>query len=114
MADSQVIMLADLHGLAGRLTELNALLADLAAGSRTEGGCASFRFFPSEDPAGIFLVSIWADQAALRRHYDTAHYRRYRDAVGPLLARPSDVTVYRVSETVHARDPNPPDPGMFG
>jgi quinol monooxygenase YgiN len=113
MADPQVIMLADLHGLAGRLPELKALLTDLVAGSRTESGCESFRFFPSEDPGEVFLVSIWADQAALRRHYDTPHYRRYRDAVGPLLARPSDVTVYRVSDTVHARDPNPPDPGMF-
>jgi transposase len=28
--------------------------------------------------------------------------------------RPSDVTVHHVSDTIHALDPNPPDPAMFG
>lgn len=50
----------------------------------------------------------------LRGHYATPHYRRYRERVGPLLARPSDVLVHRVDTTVHAQDPNPPDPGMLG
>jgi quinol monooxygenase YgiN len=114
MSDPTVLMTADLHGLTGRLPELRALLADLAGGSRGEPGCEGFRFFDAEQPGDIFLLSAWADEQALRAHYETPHYRRYRAAVGELLARSSDVTVHRVSANIHALDPNPPDPGMLG
>lgn len=114
MSDPTVLMTADLHGLAGRAPELRALLTELADGSRSEPGCVSFRVFDAEEPGDVFLLSGWADEQALRDHYQTPHYRRYRAAVGELLARPSDVTVHRVSQNVHARDPNPPDPGMLG
>lgn len=53
-------------------------------------------------------------ETALREHYDTRHYRHYREQVGLLLARPSDVVVHHVGSTVHALDPNPPDPGLLG
>jgi quinol monooxygenase YgiN len=114
MSDPTVLMTADFHGLAGRLPELRALLTELAGESRLEPGCESFRFFDAEEAGDIFLLSAWADEEALRDHYTTSHYRRYRAAVGELLARPSDVTVHRISQNVHAVDANPPDPGMFG
>jgi hypothetical protein len=43
------------------------------------------------------------------------HFQRTEhDQVQPLLARPSDVVVHHISVTVHAADPNPPDPGLLG
>ncbi|MEA2306053.1 MAG: hypothetical protein QOH43_3333 [Solirubrobacteraceae bacterium] len=114
MSDSGLILVAELHGLAGRDPELRDLLADLAAGARAEPGCVSFRVLSAEEPGERLLLAEWRDEASLRAHYRTVAYRHYRDNVGPLLARPSDVVVHRVSATVHARDPNPPDPGLFG
>ena len=60
------------------------------------------------------LLSSWTSEAALRTHYTTAHYRRYREHVGPLLARPSDVVIHHIAATVRALDPNPPDPEKLG
>jgi quinol monooxygenase YgiN len=114
MSDPRVMLVADLHGLAGAVTELESLLADLATASRSEPGCESFRFFAAEELGDFFVISTWADEEALRTHYRSAHYARYVEAVGPFLARPSDGAVHRISETTHARDPNPPDPGMLG
>ena len=37
------LVLAEIHGLAGRERELEQLLADLAAGARGEPGCLRFR-----------------------------------------------------------------------
>lgn len=111
---SAVIVQAELHGLAGRGAELGALLADLAAASREEPGCDAFRVLAAEQPGEVMVLSFFADEAALRAHYGTSHYLRYRDHVGELLARPSDVMVHHVRDTVHARDPDPPDPGLFG
>jgi quinol monooxygenase YgiN len=114
MSHPRVIVVAELHGLVGRFAELEALLGALAAGSRDEPGCRAFRVLAANAPGELVLLAEYADDAALRAHYATAHYRRYREQVGPLLARPSDVLVHHVNKTVQAQDPNPPDPGMFG
>ena len=113
MADARLTV-AELHGLAGRRRELAELLAQLAAGARTEAGCREFRVAELADPGEFLLIGAWDDEAALRAHFAAPHYRRYRDAVGELLARPSDVTVHHVSQTVHAIDPDPPDPARLG
>jgi quinol monooxygenase YgiN len=108
-----VVALADVHGLAASRPQLHALLDELAAQSLHEPGCEAYRVLGGEDPADFVLVSTWTDEAALRSHYNTPHYQRYREAVGPLLARPSDVTVHSVSATVRPLDPGPPDPAAF-
>ena len=115
MSDPALILVADVHGLAGLADELRALLTDLAAGANGEPGCVGFRVLAADGGPGEFVVlNSWLSEGALRAHYGTAHYRRYRAEVGPLLARPSDVVVHHLSATIHAEDPDPPDPGLFG
>jgi quinol monooxygenase YgiN len=69
--------------------------------------------FP-DDPGECLLVSSWKSEAALRAHYRTDAYLRYRSRVTELLTRPSDVVLHHVAATVRARDPNPPDPTLLG
>ena len=111
MSDPQRVLVAELHGLAGRQHELRALLDELAEGAGGERGCVSFRVLTAAEPGEFVLLSGWADERALSAHYATPHYRRYREQVGPLLARPSDVVVHHVASTIRALDPSPPDPG---
>ncbi len=108
------LLLAEIHGLAGRQAELTALLEELAAASRQEPACEWFRVLRPSDPGEFVLLSMWTDDAALRDHYRTSHYERYRMQVGPLLARSSDVTLMPIAGVIHALDPNPPDPGLLG
>jgi quinol monooxygenase YgiN len=114
MPDPRLLLVAEVHGLVGRDAEVRAALADLADGSAAEPRLVRFRVLAAGEPGEYVLLQEWADEAALRAHYRTPHYRRYRERVGELLARPSDVVVHHVRETVHARDPNPPDPGLLG
>jgi quinol monooxygenase YgiN len=114
MSDSDLILVAEVHGLAGLATELHAMLTELAAASRQEPRCHGFRVLTAEEPGEFVLLEAWSDESALRAHYDTGHYRHYRDNIGPMLARPSDVVLHHVSRTTRALDPNPPDPGMLG
>jgi quinol monooxygenase YgiN len=111
---SSRLVIARLHGLAGRSTELGALCGRLASETVAELGCRRFEVLELAEAGEIVLISDWSSEQALREHFATPHYRGYRGAVGELLARPSDVTVHHVSDTVHALDPNPPDPAMFG
>jgi quinol monooxygenase YgiN len=108
------LLLAEIHGLAGRQTELARLLEDLAAGSRQEPACEWFRVLRPSEPGEFVLLSMWKGDNALRDHYRTSHYQRYRMQVGELLARTSDVTLMPISDVIHAIDPNPPDPGLLG
>jgi quinol monooxygenase YgiN len=112
--DAGVLLVAEVHGRGALATQLRALLDELAAASQTELECTEFCVLLADESGEFVSLGFWSSEAALRAHYDTAHYRRYRDQVGPLLARPSDVVVHHLSATVHARDPNPPDPGLFG
>ena len=114
MADLDRLLVAELHGLAGLQAELRELLDALADGARSEPGCAGFHVLSAAEPGEFVLLSEWSDEAALRAHYATPHYRYYREHVGPLLARPSDVVVHHVERTLRALDPNPPDPGELG
>ena len=114
MAATQRLLIADIHGLAGRGAELAELLGALTSEAGAEDGCLGFRVLGGEAPGEFVLLSSWRDEAALRAHYAAAPYRRYSAAVGELLARPSDVTVHHVAETVQAIDPNLPEPGLFG
>jgi quinol monooxygenase YgiN len=114
MSDPEVILVADIHGLAGPAAELRSLLGELADGARGEPGCLSFRVLSDDDPGEFVLLASWTSELALRTHYTTAHYRRYREHVAPLSARPSDVVIHRLATTIHALDPNPPDPQKLG
>jgi quinol monooxygenase YgiN len=114
MSDPALILVADVHGRAALATQLHAVLSALADGANGEPGCISFRVLTVDDPGEFVLLGVWASEEALRKHYATAHYRYYRQQVEPLLARPSDVVLHHVAATVHALDPNPPEPGKLG
>jgi quinol monooxygenase YgiN len=109
-----VLLVAEVHGRSGLEPQLRALLRELSDASCAEPQCRDFRVLLAEEPAEFVRLGAWDTEAAMREHYDTSHYRHYRDQVQPLLARPSDVVVHHVSTTVHAVDPNPPDPGLLG
>jgi quinol monooxygenase YgiN len=113
-SDAGVLLVAELHGRAALAPQLRLLLEELADASSGEQGCTSFRVLAAAEPGELVTLGCWASEADLSAHYDTAHYRRYRERAGELLARPSDVVVHRLSSTVHALDPNPPDPGLLG
>jgi quinol monooxygenase YgiN len=114
VSEPGLVLVAEVHGLAGRASELRQLLADLAASTREDPACLGYHVASLDEPGELLLVATWTGEEALRAHYRTAAYDRYRRAVGELLARPSDVVVHGVSSTVHVRDPDPPDPAMLG
>ena len=114
MSDPGVLLLAEVHGRAGLADELQVVLAELVQGTLAEPDCVGYRVLSDEEPGEYVLLGSWSSEESLRAHYETPHYLRYRDQVGPFLARPSDVVVHHVSKTVHAQDPNPPDPGLLG
>jgi quinol monooxygenase YgiN len=111
-----VLLRAEIHGLAGRAAELRDVLREhvsaLARMEGSEGATASIAL--DAEHGEMLLESWWRDEAALRAHYATTAYRRYTQAVSPLLARPSVVVVHYVERSVHATADPAADPARLG
>ena len=95
---------AEIHGLAGRASELRDLLAEHAGALAAADGClGAGAYGPLGADAGEYVLSTrWQDEAALRAHYATPEYTRYAENIGALLARPSDVRIDYVEREVRA------------
>ncbi len=110
MADARILVVAELHGLAGTAGALDAILTGYADELRRLDGCRDVRLLTAADPAERVLLISWSDESAMRAHFATSAYQRYSRDVSPLLARPSDVRVHHVSTTVHPLPGEPVDP----
>jgi quinol monooxygenase YgiN len=62
---------------------------DNARHSVQEPGIARFDVVQQlDDPTRFVLVEVYRDEQAPSAHKATAHYARWRDTVGPLMAEP--------------------------
>jgi quinol monooxygenase YgiN len=62
---------------------------DNAANSLLEPGISQFDVIQQEDdPTHFVLVEVYTKADAPERHKETAHYKRWRDAVADMMAEP--------------------------
>jgi quinol monooxygenase YgiN len=113
---SACVVIARIPGLAGRVGELRALLADRAVAAGAEDGCDGYDV--SEvvgDPATFLVVETWASREAMRAHFASPDHATYQHAVDELLARPSEVVIHEVAASTRpAPSTSPTDPGRYG
>jgi quinol monooxygenase YgiN len=63
--------------------------------SRTEPGCLLHSVHRDvEDPRRFVFLEHWADQEALRRHFDVAASGRFVEAVSALASEPPSIEVF--------------------
>lgn len=95
---------ADVIVVAGTVTIKNAHRDEavrealrMAAATRLEAGCTSYRFFSDlEDPDTFFVFEEWETADALARHFETAHMQVFRKALPRLLAGGMRVKRYAI------------------
>jgi quinol monooxygenase YgiN len=106
-----VVVVGDVYTLVGRRDEVIALLSDTQERTRPQPGCLSFSFAEVvDDPGHYLVVEEWSDDAALKTHFKSDAFTSYQRNVAPLLARPSEVRIHRVSETTRPVESGPIDP----
>jgi quinol monooxygenase YgiN len=110
-APERVVVVGQIHTLLGRREEVLELLRDTQARAREEPGCISYDFAEVVGDPGRFVVNQeWRDAAAMAAHYRTAAFADYQARIGDLLARPSEVRIHYVRETLRPEDGEPLDP----
>lgn len=89
----RTIIFTRLTALPGKLDELRAVLAELAAATRSEPGCEVFVVHPARDDADTMLgYEVFADDAALAAHRATKAVAHARGRLDELLAEPPSIT----------------------
>jgi quinol monooxygenase YgiN len=102
MADPSHVLIARVHGVALRRDDLRAAAEELARSARAGEGCLGFDVLSQpEDPSELVIVSTWRSERDMRAHFRSEAYGSYVVAVTDLLTRPSDVTIYSISGSIH-------------
>ncbi len=77
------------HVKSDQVEAFKAATVDNARHSVTEPGIARFDVIQQvDDPTRFVLVEVYRTSAAPAQHKETPHYRRWRDAVEPMMAEP--------------------------
>jgi quinol monooxygenase YgiN len=72
----------------------------VAAASRAEEGCISYRLYEdTEIPNEFVFVEEWKDEEALTRHFQTAHVRDFMRGIGAMILSPPDVKFHTVASS---------------
>ena len=81
--------------------ELVRIGQTVAAESRTEAGCISYRLYEDTELVNEFVfIEEWEDDEALQRHFATSHIRKFMRAIPATLVAPPDVKFHTVASTV--------------
>ena len=96
----------------GRVSSDEARRADLlrvgqtvAAASREEAGCLSYRVYQDPENANNFVfVEEWESQEALDQHFAAAHTAEFLRAISATLAAPPDVKFHTIASSVDLAD----------
>jgi quinol monooxygenase YgiN len=109
-----VLVIAEVHPLSGSQASVRDVLDEFSTATRAQDGCLACGAYAAFDGETLVVSSMWRDEAAMRAHFRSLPYGRYAEAVAPSLARPSDVVIHYVSETVHPVGDPSTEPGRLG
>jgi quinol monooxygenase YgiN len=110
-AGMPVIAIAEIFGISGRRSELVELLTRTEQHARELPGSRRYVFAADlETPNQFVLLSEWDTHEDMAAYHRSEQFARYQVELHGLLARPSEMTVYSVTDTLRPVPGGPPDP----
>lgn len=80
----------------------------VAAASRAEAGCISYRLYEDTEIENDFVfVEEWESDAALREHFATSHVREFMSAIPATIVAPPDVKFHTIASSMDLADVAP-------
>ena len=77
----------------------------VAAASRKETGCISYRLYEDTELKNEFVfVEEWESRAALERHFATSHIAEFMQAIPATIVAPPDVKFHTIASTMDLAD----------
>lgn len=95
MSRTLLIVHVDCQVLPEHIDAFRAATLDNARASVKEAGIVRFDVVQQrDDPTRFVLVEVYRDPNAPAAHKETAHYKRWRDVVAPMMAAPRSSSTY--------------------
>ena len=77
----------------------------VAAASRLEEGCISYRLYEDIETANDFVfVEEWESDEALKRHFATRHVSEFLQAIPATIVGPPDVKFHTIASSMDLAD----------
>lgn len=77
----------------------------VAAASRPEAGCISYRLYEDTEVENEFVfLEEWATRDALQRHFATSHVREFMEAIPATIVAPPDVKFHTIASSMDLAD----------
>ena len=89
----------------GKRADLMRIGLAVAAASREEGGCISYRIYEAVDAENVFVVvEEWDSDEALKRHFATPHVAEFMQALPTAIVEPPDVKFHTIASSMDLTD----------
>jgi quinol monooxygenase YgiN len=77
----------------------------VAAASRKEAGCLSYRVYEDTELENEFVfVEEWESNEALQQHFATSHIEKFMRAIPATIVAPPDVKFHTIASTMDLAD----------
>jgi len=94
-----IIVTAAITGKPGKRDELISKSQDVIKSTRLEQGNISYELLAStEDENVLLMFEKWENKEALDAHMQTEHFKAFGSAIGDLVAKGLDITIYSAEE----------------
>lgn len=95
-----IVVVGRVRTEAAKREELVRLGQAVAAASRTEPGCISYRLYEDTEAENEFVfIEEWESDEALRQHFATSHIAEFMRAMPATLVAPPDVRFHTVAHS---------------
>ena len=79
----------------GEIDRIRRDIVDMVDASRAEPGCLYYAIaIDALDPSRLHVAGRWADETALRKHYESGHIHAFLEAIEPGRIGTLDVKGY--------------------
>jgi quinol monooxygenase YgiN len=90
---------------AGKRADLVRIGQEVAAASRLEPGCISYRIYQDTEREDEFVfVEEWESDEALRQHFATSHIAEFMQAITATIVAPPDVKFHTIASSKDLAD----------
>ena len=97
MSDQKVRVVAHLQAQAGKIQQLQDILAQAIPATRQENGCLQYELCQSTaDPSQFTFLEEWENNDCLGAHLSAPSFKKLSGKLADLLAAAPDIRVYKL------------------
>jgi len=97
MKNKRITVLALVKVKEGMEETARQVLLSMVNPTRSEPGCISYNLHQAADEKSLFMFyENWESMEDLEKHRETPHLKAYRQKIGSLLAKPTEVTLFEI------------------